>query len=758
MDCKKENDVFRIEWNDRPIVRVLGTVMTRDDTLGGWVPYMNGGQSKIGIHESMDKRRFRIYGWRMSDRKVTLDCLIQRNMVFHETIGTFHHWKVGEKKMGLTFYTPAEARSFNRGVRCALEQLSRIPEYASSSASSMCSRLSDEHPSSCTSPASSTGSSSPSEQGAFSSRKAVQEGYKKHSTSSASSSSSRHGTRRRRSPTAKPGKPSRAAHNSTSSCTSTQNRSHTHHAVKASVATAAPTLSLLSTAPPRFCDTPSTCDVSQSHFRWPLPQQQGYTTTLTFLNRPLPKEGSTYELTSFPVPSHPPSATCRDGEVVSLPKPQAQLPGTEEPEAEESLKGPETSASNGHSTRAPPTHRRESARARGRDNRRTSPHQVRRSYQQHQKPRHTKTPHLDNLERQRDLKPTEPNSYVFFSSSKPTTTTGSQRIGSRGLASGMTTTLSSIRAGEYKPLALIDSYQYPPILSTRRGCPPYQPPQTGTLSIMASNDTSAFYTRSSDLYYTSNIDSIKDDAICYEPGHSLIAPPKKSKYKTDYLGDSASDDDTGRRRKSSGGLCCCPCLRPVRSRRRTSNLSGHKEDLAERSKCLHCQEMFIHELNKPGSCGEAPDKCLHNINKVTCMCCAKSVFYHCCRDDEGDYDDEPCSCASRGGGGTKLARRWSTLAALSIIFPCLCLYPPLKACHSCGVACHCCGGKHQAQNASTKSRAKQKHPRRWCEKRRKPHQISLWASCRVMNFVTWNKCSVQSISCLWNVCKQRKRG
>lgn len=46
--------------------------MARDDTLGGWVPYMNGGQSKIGIHESMDKRRYRIYGWRISDKKVTL--------------------------------------------------------------------------------------------------------------------------------------------------------------------------------------------------------------------------------------------------------------------------------------------------------------------------------------------------------------------------------------------------------------------------------------------------------------------------------------------------------------------------------------------------------------------------------------------------------------------------------------------------------------------------------------------------------------
>lgn len=64
--------MFLIFHSDRPVVRVLGTVMTRHDTLGGWLPYLNGGQSKIGIHESMDKRRYRIYGWRISDKKVTL--------------------------------------------------------------------------------------------------------------------------------------------------------------------------------------------------------------------------------------------------------------------------------------------------------------------------------------------------------------------------------------------------------------------------------------------------------------------------------------------------------------------------------------------------------------------------------------------------------------------------------------------------------------------------------------------------------------
>lgn len=45
--------------------------MTRNDAIGGWVPYLDGGQSKVGIHESLDGKSFRIYGWRVSDKNVS---------------------------------------------------------------------------------------------------------------------------------------------------------------------------------------------------------------------------------------------------------------------------------------------------------------------------------------------------------------------------------------------------------------------------------------------------------------------------------------------------------------------------------------------------------------------------------------------------------------------------------------------------------------------------------------------------------------
>lgn len=65
------------------------------------------------------------------------------------------------------------------------------------------------------------------------------------------------------------------------------------------------------------------------------------------------------------------------------------------------------------------------------------------------------------------------------------------------------------------------------------------------------------------------------------------------------------------------------------------------------------------------------------IDYVSCMCCTKALFYHCCNDAEGDEAaacaDQPCSCSAHRRGA-----RWGCLAALTIALPCLLCYWPLK--------------------------------------------------------------------------------
>uniref|UniRef100_A0A8C2KQW6 Sprouty related EVH1 domain containing 1 n=1 Tax=Cyprinus carpio TaxID=7962 RepID=A0A8C2KQW6_CYPCA len=126
---------------------------------------------------------------------------------------------------------------------------------------------------------------------------------------------------------------------------------------------------------------------------------------------------------------------------------------------------------------------------------------------------------------------------------------------------------------------------------------------------------------------------------------------------------------------------------------KTKQPSGRRrrED-GERSRCIYCREMFNHEDNRRGQCQDAPDPIKQCIYKVSCMLCAESMLYHCMSDSEGDFSD-PCSCDA---SEEQFCVRWLALLGLSLLAPCMCCYPPLRACHRCGEACRCCGGKHKA--------------------------------------------------------------
>uniref|UniRef100_A0A3B5BJN3 Sprouty-related, EVH1 domain-containing protein 2 n=1 Tax=Stegastes partitus TaxID=144197 RepID=A0A3B5BJN3_9TELE len=126
----------------------------------------------------------------------------------------------------------------------------------------------------------------------------------------------------------------------------------------------------------------------------------------------------------------------------------------------------------------------------------------------------------------------------------------------------------------------------------------------------------------------------------------------------------------------------------------TNGGKERKDDGMERAQCEHCGEAFYISDNRRGRCQDAPDPVRACIRRVSCMWLADTMLYHCMSDPEGDYSD-PCSCDGAEGGG-RLGTRWLALLGLSLVAPCLCLYPPLHACHRAGLACGCCGGRHKA--------------------------------------------------------------
>ncbi|KAK7060654.1 Spred2p [Halocaridina rubra] len=109
------------------LVRVRAQVMMRDDSTGGWVPMGGGGLSNVCVKKRLalddPKHEYLIYGKRIWDQTVVLSCTIKKDFEYNKVMPTFHHWKTGDKKFGLTFQTAADARAFDKGVRMAVEDL-----------------------------------------------------------------------------------------------------------------------------------------------------------------------------------------------------------------------------------------------------------------------------------------------------------------------------------------------------------------------------------------------------------------------------------------------------------------------------------------------------------------------------------------------------------------------------------------------------------------------------------------------------------
>ncbi|XP_048840670.1 sprouty-related, EVH1 domain-containing protein 1-like [Brienomyrus brachyistius] len=115
---------------ERDVVRVRAVVMTRDDSSGGWVPLGGGGLSHVVIckgqsPEAKGHTKYFVRGERLRDRAPVLDCAVQRGLVYNKVNPIFHHWRVEERKFGLTFQSPADAVSFERGLRSVIDWMDR---------------------------------------------------------------------------------------------------------------------------------------------------------------------------------------------------------------------------------------------------------------------------------------------------------------------------------------------------------------------------------------------------------------------------------------------------------------------------------------------------------------------------------------------------------------------------------------------------------------------------------------------------------
>ncbi|ALC41789.1 Spred [Drosophila busckii] len=111
------------------LVTVRAQVMTRDESTEGWLPLAGGGLANVSIRKRArlsplaTGHDYIIYGQRISDQSVILSCIINRDLKYYKVMPTFHHWRAGKQRNGLTFQTAADARAFDKGVLRAYNEL-----------------------------------------------------------------------------------------------------------------------------------------------------------------------------------------------------------------------------------------------------------------------------------------------------------------------------------------------------------------------------------------------------------------------------------------------------------------------------------------------------------------------------------------------------------------------------------------------------------------------------------------------------------
>ncbi|XP_077361801.1 protein sprouty homolog 4 [Festucalex cinctus] len=108
--------------------------------------------------------------------------------------------------------------------------------------------------------------------------------------------------------------------------------------------------------------------------------------------------------------------------------------------------------------------------------------------------------------------------------------------------------------------------------------------------------------------------------------------------------------------------------------------------------CEQCGKCRCTECTLPRTlpaCWVCNQECLCSaqslVDAATCMCLVKGIFYHCTEDedDEGSCADRPCSCSQ-----ANCCARWSFMAALSVVLPCLVCYLPAAGLAKLGHKCY----------------------------------------------------------------------
>ncbi|XP_063055461.1 sprouty-related, EVH1 domain-containing protein 2 [Engraulis encrasicolus] len=577
--------------DDSYIVRVKAVVMTRDDSSGGWLAQEGGELSRVGVVkvapsdlELLGRHGFLIYGERLKDKQVSLECFLRKDLVYTKANPTFHHWRVDNQKCGLTFQSPADARAFDRGVRKAIEDLTEGSTTSSSTLQNE-TELGDDD--------------------VFT-----------NATDSSSNSSQRARDRE---------------------------------------------TSLQTLAPISLCETRRHQCIMDHLY------DQHRFSDHYFMDQSMPSftTSSSSRHVRFLV-----SDTEPEEEIVRInPRERAWLcTGYEDYRHAHPAMGRYGYGNNNKTSSTTPTSTTTTALYHPPSSlaalRPLHQHHHLHPLHHHQYQHHQYNIHSHHIHEPFGHTPflpvTDPDAYVHFDKSDPPK----------------------------------HDYTYPYPSGGGGGGGKGDPHRTEGKKLGGNGDGGDGNGRGVAVV-TGQPRSLQSK---WRRGLGAFAGSFRSSSSSNARRpDSSSSSSSSAAVVGIGGTGCGTSSSSssvaVGIAGGIMTTAGSGSCSGERAQCVYCRDLFRREDNRRGHCTEAPDPVRTCIRRVSFMWCADSLLYHCMSDPEGDYSD-PCSCDA--SEGERFWLRWAALLGLSVLAPCMCCYGPLRACHRCGVAVHCCGGRHKA--------------------------------------------------------------
>ncbi|XP_069042578.1 sprouty-related, EVH1 domain-containing protein 3 isoform X1 [Lepisosteus oculatus] len=653
---------------ERDVVRVRAVVMTRDDSSGGWVPLGGGGLSHVIICkgrslEDRGRRDYIIRGERLRDRAPVLECAVQRGLVYNKVNPIFHHWRVQDKKFGLTFQSPADAVSFERGLHSAIDRLDRGSD----------------------SPSSSTPEEGDTEDDGLAVSRSVSLSpsvlCECVSLSLFSLRLCGLNTVHQTSPVPPPHRPILALFSpaplplsSPPSLVPCVFHFFSSFPLSRSLAQSQDSESS-SSSRKEMLPRPATIVTSQSSatcfVRPPATEDYGYGTGHTVAT-PTPAQIHTRPLQHQPAPVtaviNPPA-----------PPPPAQPPPPPLPPPQAPPPAPPLS------------------------------------------PLSPLSPTLSLLE-EKDLQSLDPckdlwgsRGYEDYRRAGTARTLGVPAGGGGGVGGSGAPDKAELCVVRFEK-ELAGGPVGSEVAVTLDSKPPLRLATPSPTCGPGPNAVGATPASGPAGPCAHEPGKGSPSPCCI---HTSLATPRARTRKRG--GGGGGDCGLGLGLGLAGGLSptldaavsCAdedhagPCPPPGGSSSSSS------------SRCVYCRSVFSAADNGRGRCRDAPDPALRCLRQWTCVWCAESLLYHCMSDSEGEFW-EPCSCeedAGGGGGGGEggggggggagggsggcrphalCCARWLALLALSLVVPCMCCYLPLRACLRCGEHCGCCGGRHKA--------------------------------------------------------------